>query len=78
MKWAQNPAKLQRAIQKLPKDASELELLAEYRRIGGLVIESEVPNEEENKPTKAKIGATTTPVTPATVAPSTTTSSVFK
>ncbi len=65
MKWAQNPAKLQRAIQKLPKDATELDLLAEYRRIGGLVVESEVPNTDEKKTVKAKaVDAASTPVSP--------------
>jgi hypothetical protein len=56
MKWSTNPIKLQRAIKNLPNGTEE-ELLAEYRRIGGLVIESEVPgavSEKKASSTKAK------------------------
>lgn len=39
MKWAANELKLNRAIAKLGKEATEEEIKAEYIKMGGLIVE---------------------------------------
>jgi len=42
MDWSTNPIKLRRAIDALPKDATEEQIKAEYVRIGGGLAHTEV------------------------------------
>lgn len=44
MKWAANELKLNRAIAKLGKEATEEEIKAEYIKMGGLIVEPKEVN----------------------------------